>query len=109
MPVDPEMQYAILSGTMTESSIHIVWQTGMGIVLGIMLWQTQLAPAVPDPAIPERKLQPSNAILFALMCLFLAWFVIGTNRLQSEAQAMRWRRDHHQEFSAAPPPSHIPK
>jgi hypothetical protein len=109
MPVDPSMQYALEPGTMTESSVHIVWQAGMGIVVGIMFSRTQLAPAAPDNAIPERKLRPSNAILFVLMCLFLAWFAIGTKRLETEYQAMRWRRAHYKEFSAAPPPSYIPK
>jgi hypothetical protein len=60
--------------------------------------------AISAHAISDRK--PSNAFLFAVMAVPLAFFLILS--LPEECRNMRWHRDHRKEIAAGPP-SHIPK
>jgi len=105
--VNEDMQYAVRSGTLNNYSVHIIWQAGMGIVLGILFSQSRPAHvAVSTIAIPGRKLQPSNAFLLALMAVPLAFFFILS--LPDNYQNMRWHRVHRKELAEGPP-SNIPK
>jgi len=107
IPPNEDMQYAARSMTVNQYSVNIVWQIGMAIILGIVLSETKFVPAAPGAhAVPERQLKPSNAFLFALMAIPLAFFVILS--FPENYQEMLWHRAHREELAAGPI-SHVPK
>jgi hypothetical protein len=90
------------------NSLHIVWQIGMGATLGVVLSNTQLLSSTtrvqPEG---ERKLRPSNAFLFAVMAVFLAWFVIA--ELPTDYQNMRWQRAFAKHVAETPSSDNLPQ
>jgi hypothetical protein len=107
IPPNEDLQYAARSMNLNQYSANIIWQAGMGMILGIMLSETRLVPtAASAGAIPKQKLKPSNVFLLALMAVPLAWFVIVS--LPNDYENMRWHRAHREELAAGPI-SHIPK
>lgn len=102
-----DIGYAARSMNLNQYSANIIWQTGIGMILGITLSEARLVPTTANAgAIPKQKLKPSNAFLLALMAVSLAWFVIPS--LPNDYQEMRWHRAHREELAAGPI-SHVPK
>ena len=102
-----DIGYAARSMNLNQYSANIIWQTGMGMILGIMLSEAPLVSITAGAgAIPKQKLKPSNAFLLALMAVSLALFLIPS--LPNEYQNMRWHRAHREELAAGPI-SHVPK
>jgi len=101
VPANEDIGYAARSMNLNQYSANIIWQTGMGMILGIMLLETRLVPTTAGAgAIPKQKLKPSNAFLLALMAVPLTWFVVVSS--PSDYQNMRWHRAHREELAAEP-------
>src|SRR3984893_12702131 len=63
-------EMATRDGVPNFYSVHIVWQIGMGVILGILFSEAPLEP-VPSAtqSVPTRKLNLGNAFFFGIMAL----------------------------------------
>src|ERR1700732_4045071 len=104
--ITEDVDYAIRSNTANRYSADIVWQIGMSILLGVVLSNTRLLTPWTNVGPHEgRTLKPSNAVLFAVLVVLLAWFVVPD--LPDTYKTMLWLRANRAELTA--PRSHTPK
>jgi hypothetical protein len=89
-------------------SLHIVWQVGMAVALGVMLSEIQLVPTTSAArAIPARKFNVGNAALFGVMALVLIWF--GIRWAPDEYRDMRWHRTYAKHVAETPSFENLPQ
>lgn len=82
---------AAAGGNLNFNSVHIVWQIGMSVVLGVIASRIPLESPSPNAdAKPAQKWSYSNIILFAVMTLALGWYLIRI--IPSDLQSMRGHR-----------------
>jgi len=88
-------------------SLHIVWQVGMAVALGVMLSEIRLVPTPPAVrATPARKFDFGNAVLFGVMALVLIWF--GIRWVPDEYRDMRWHRTYAKHVAETPSFENLP-
>lgn len=89
-------------------SLHIVWQIGMGVALGVVLSETRLAStASATHAIPARKSNLGNLLLFGVMALALVWF--GIRGVPDEYREMRGHRAYAKHIAETPSLENLPQ
>jgi hypothetical protein len=89
--IGEDAQWASRGGAANGYALHFVWQTGMGIVLGFVLSQTQLTSSVPRVrANSARNFGPVNIVLFAAMALALVY--LFRHSLSDEYRDVQWQR-----------------
>jgi hypothetical protein len=94
-------EMATRDGTPNFYSLHIVWQIGMGVILGILISEAPLEPvASGTQSVPARKLNLGNAFLFGIMALALGWY--GIRWLPDEYREMRWHRAYAKHVAEKP-------
>jgi hypothetical protein len=103
-----EVRSVASGGTLNGYSVHLVWQTGMGVVLGFLLSETVPVPRVSrGETAPARKLSLINIILFGVMALALAWFV--SRWLPTEYRDMQERRALAKHSAEKPSSENLPQ
>ena len=94
-------EMATRDGVPNFYSVQIVWQIGMGVILGILFSETTLKPvASGTQSVHPRKLNLGNACLFGVMALVLGWYVIRW--LPDEYREMRGRRAYAKHVAGTP-------
>ena len=100
--------WAARGGTLNSYSVHIVWQAGMGIVLGVLLSDMPLV----DDRIDTRdsagaKLNVANALLFSCMALALGWFL--RSWAPNEFRGSGWHRAYARHVTERPSAENLPQ
>jgi hypothetical protein len=89
-------------------SLHIIWQIGMGVALGIVLSETRLVPtASTTNVIPARKLNLGNILLFGVMALAVAWY--GIRWVPDEYRGIRGQRAFAKHAAEKPSSDNLPQ
>jgi NADH:ubiquinone oxidoreductase subunit 6 (subunit J) len=103
-----DVSWAARGGILNFYSVHIVWQAGMGVVLGVLLSDIPLADAPPRSLVrPARKVNLGNAVLFICMALALAWFL--RRWLPDEFRESRWQRAYARHVAEKPSDDNLPQ
>jgi hypothetical protein len=80
--------YSRTAGDLSDDSVQVIWQLGMGIVFGLLISRTKLATTASNrDAAPARKLNLANALLFGIMVLGLGLFF--SPRIAGQLHQMR--------------------
>lgn len=88
-------------------SLHVIWQVGMAIAIGVVLSEVRLVPAAPAArAIPARKFNVGNTVLFGVMALALTWY--GIRWAPDEYRQMRYHRAYAKHVAETPSRANLP-
>lgn len=103
-----DVDWGARGGILNFYSVHIVWQAGMGVVLGVLLSYTPLVEAPrSSPVRPATKANLGNAVLFVCMALALAWFL--RRWLPDEYRESRWQRGYARHVAEKPSVDNLPQ
>jgi hypothetical protein len=94
-------EMATRDGVPNFYSVQIVWQIGMGVILGVLFSEAPLEPVASDTqSVPARKLNLGNPFFFGIMALALGWYVIRW--LPDEYREMRGHRAYAKHVAEKP-------
>jgi hypothetical protein len=103
-----DMNFAARGGALSLLSAHLVWQAGMGVVLGVLLSDIPLTAAQPQPrGRAGLKLNLGNILLFGCMGLALVWYV--RRWLPDEFRDSRWQRAYAKHVADTPSAENLPQ
>jgi len=100
---------AAAGGTLNGYSGHLVWQSGMGVVLGIVLSETRLLlpTRANEPTAAARKWSISNLILFGLILLAIVSYTVRW--LPIEYRDLQGNRAFAKHFATRPSAESLPQ